>query len=235
MIFIEGAPGAFDPGPPSTGAHGGGGLYRQGKDRPCIAARFPGGFVPGAAAPRAARIGRHASGGTHRAARIGITRQALRAAALYRPGPPGRRRCHAAEIQRRLRWRAGGASGMPRPTWGRTCVCARPEPRGRYNVSPLGRKAACRTAWWKIQKGGRNPLFGRFKGWVQGGGNRNPPPCWFSPRFCHQKRGRRRPAPPLRGRPQVAPTNGAPGRRALRIRADTIRPYPSPWGWSRRL
>ena len=41
------------------------------------------GFVTGAAAPRAARIG--------------ITRQALTAAALYRLGPPGRRRCHAAE------------------------------------------------------------------------------------------------------------------------------------------
>ena len=42
------------------------------------------GFVTGAAAPRAARIG--------------ITPQTLKAAALYRPGPPGRRRCHASEI-----------------------------------------------------------------------------------------------------------------------------------------
>ena len=39
-----------------------------------------------------------------RAARIGITRQALTAAALYRLGPPGRRWCHAAERSWRL-WR----------------------------------------------------------------------------------------------------------------------------------
>ena len=38
-----------------------------------------------------------------RAARIGITRQALTAAALYRLGPPGRRRCHTPEILWRLR------------------------------------------------------------------------------------------------------------------------------------
>ena len=38
------------------------------------------------------------------AARIGITPQALIAAALYRPGPPGRRRCHAAEKPWRLWW-----------------------------------------------------------------------------------------------------------------------------------
>ena len=48
------------------------------------------GFVTGAAAPGAARIG--------------ITPQALIAAALYRPGPPGRRRCHAAEKPWRLWW-----------------------------------------------------------------------------------------------------------------------------------
>ena len=38
------------------------------------------------------------------AARIGITRQALKATALYRLGPPGRRWCHAAERSWRL-WR----------------------------------------------------------------------------------------------------------------------------------
>ena len=44
------------------------------------------------------------------------TRQALIIAALYQPGPPGRRRCHASEILGWSRWRANGASGMPRPT-----------------------------------------------------------------------------------------------------------------------
>ena len=39
-----------------------------------------------------------------RAARIGITPQALKVAALYRLGPPGRRRCHAAERAWRM-WR----------------------------------------------------------------------------------------------------------------------------------
>ncbi len=37
-----------------------------------------------------------------RVARIGITPQALTAAALYRVRPPGRHRCHAAEIPWRL-------------------------------------------------------------------------------------------------------------------------------------
>ena len=51
-----------------------------------------------------------------RVARIGITLQALKVVALYRLGPPGRRRCHASEIPRCL-WRLGnGASRMPRPT-----------------------------------------------------------------------------------------------------------------------
>ena len=86
----EGPGGFAHPGPPSTGAHGGGGLYRQGKDQPRIATCFPGTHVTGAAAPGAARIG--------------ITPQALMAAALYRPGPPGRRRCHAAEKPWRLWW-----------------------------------------------------------------------------------------------------------------------------------
>ena len=59
-------------------------------------------YVTGAAAPRAARIG--------------ITLQALKAAALYRLGPPGRRWCHAAEIPWCL-WRLGnGAPGSSRPT-----------------------------------------------------------------------------------------------------------------------
>ena len=51
-----------------------------------------------------------------RAARIGITPQALKAVALYRPGPPGRRRCLASEISGWLLWLGNGASGMPRPT-----------------------------------------------------------------------------------------------------------------------
>ena len=74
----------FHPQPPKTGAHGGGALYGQGRDRARIDARFPGSFLTGAAAPRAARIG--------------IAPQTLKAAALYRLGPPGRRRCHASEI-----------------------------------------------------------------------------------------------------------------------------------------
>ena len=43
-----------------------------------------------------------------RAARIAVTPQALRAAALYRVRPPGRHRCHAAEIPGRLRRRSSG-------------------------------------------------------------------------------------------------------------------------------
>ena len=70
-------------GPWTQGAHGGGELYGQGKNRAGIAARFLGGFVTGAAAPRVARIR--------------ITLQAPGAAALYRLGPPGRRRCLASE------------------------------------------------------------------------------------------------------------------------------------------
>ena len=77
-------PGPAGPGP---GAHGGGGLYGQGVNRPRIAACFLGAHATGAAAPRAARIA--------------VTPQALRAAALYRLRPPGRHRCHAPEIPRR--------------------------------------------------------------------------------------------------------------------------------------
>ena len=138
-------PGPAGPGP---GAHGGGGLYGQGKDQPCIAARFPGCVGRGAAAPWEARIG--------------ITLQALRVTALYRLGPPGRRR----------------------------------------NVT-------CRTAWGVHPIGGSrsSPLIGRFKGWVQGGGNRNPPPCpFFPPTFFGKKVG-----PPEAG--------------ASMGRADNIRPY----------
>ena len=71
------------PGVPQTGAHGGGWLYRQGKNRACIAARFMGSHVSGAVAPWVARIA--------------VTPQALGTCALYRVRPPGRRRCHAPE------------------------------------------------------------------------------------------------------------------------------------------
>ena len=84
----------FPPAPPKTGAHGGGGLYGQGKDRAGIAARFPGCVGKGAAAPRVARIG--------------ITLQALKVVALYQLGPPGRRRCHASEIPGRSRRHPSG-------------------------------------------------------------------------------------------------------------------------------
>ena len=83
----EGA-GGVPPAPPSTGAHGGGGLYGQGKDRACIAARSLGIYDTGAAAPWVARIG--------------ITPQALKVGALYQLGPPGRRRCYASEMPWRL-------------------------------------------------------------------------------------------------------------------------------------
>ena len=98
----EGPGGSAHPGPPSTGAHGGGGLCLACKNRACIAARPIGNHVTGAAAPWVARIA--------------VTPQALGAGALYQLGPPGRRRCHAAEIPCCL-WRLeNGASRMPRPT-----------------------------------------------------------------------------------------------------------------------
>ena len=64
-------------------------------------------------------------------------------------------------------WSAGPPS-VPclRNTGAVTVVCER---RMRYKVSLCRRYVTCRTARGKIQKGGRNPLFGRFKGWVQGG------------------------------------------------------------------
>ena len=64
-----------------------------------------------------------------RAARIGITRQALTAAALYRLGPPGRRRCHASEIPGQLRRLSvgrddlGAPFGLP-PAGGKVPQCA---------------------------------------------------------------------------------------------------------------
>ena len=50
-----------------------------------------------------------------RAARIGITLQALKAAALYQLGPPGRRRCHASEIPWRSRQLSVGRDDPARP------------------------------------------------------------------------------------------------------------------------
>ena len=75
------------------------------------------------------------------------------------------------------------------------------ERRPRYGVRGRRRNVTCRTApGGTSNRGAEAPLIGRFKGWVQGGGNRNPPPCWFSPRFCHQKRGPGRVGPPPRRR-----------------------------------
>ena len=97
------------------------------KNRACIAARFVGTSFRSFASPQAAKLtpstvpplptepaslgfgggpvftyvtGAAAPG----AARIGITPQALMIVALYRLGPPGRRRCHAAENPWRLWW-----------------------------------------------------------------------------------------------------------------------------------
>src|SRR5699024_10821658 len=75
--------GGVPPASPQTGAHGGGWLYGQGKNRACIAARFMGSHVSGAVAPWVARIA--------------VTPQALGTCALYRVRPPGRRRCYASE------------------------------------------------------------------------------------------------------------------------------------------
>ena len=117
----EGPGGFAHPGPPRTGAHGGGGLYGQGRNRARIDARFVGTSFRSFASPQAAKLTpstvpplptepaslgfgggpvfTDATGAAAPwAARIGIAPQTLKAAALYRPGPPGRRRCHAAEI-----------------------------------------------------------------------------------------------------------------------------------------
>ena len=61
---------------------------------------------PGAAAPWVARIG--------------ITPQALMTAALYRPGTPGRRRCHASEIPGQSRRLSVGRDDSARRPQGRT-------------------------------------------------------------------------------------------------------------------
>ena len=84
-------------------------------------------------------------------------------------------------------WPAGPPS-VPclRNTGAVTVVCER---RMRYKVSLCRRYVTCRTARGTIQKGGRNPLFGRFKGWVQGGGNRNPPPAPSFPPFLREEMG----------------------------------------------
>ena len=120
--------GECPPAPPSTGVHGGGGLYWACKNRVGIAARFPGNDATGAAAPRVARIG--------------ATLQALEVVALYQLGPPGRRRCHASE-------RPGQSS---QPSVGRDdparLVQGRPAPleggtgrRGRRPLPPASRSA----------------------------------------------------------------------------------------------
>ena len=80
-------------------------------------------FVTGAAAPRVARVG--------------VTLQALKVAALYRLGPPGRRRCCAAEIPGQSSQPSVGRDdpvrlmqGRPAPLEGGT---------GRRGRRPLGR------------------------------------------------------------------------------------------------
>ncbi|OUQ81431.1 hypothetical protein B5E42_12280 [Flavonifractor sp. An10] len=137
--FHRRRPRRLRPQPPNTGAHGGGGLYAQGRDRACIAARIVGTSCGSLASPQAAKlvpstvpplptepaslgfgggpvIGHVTGAAAPRVARIGVTLQALRAAALYRLGPPGRRRYHAAEIPGRLLWLGNGAPGSSRLT-----------------------------------------------------------------------------------------------------------------------
>ena len=156
-IFIEGAPGAFDPGPPVRGLLAAVGCTDRAKTSRALppaplagacsnwgprrspakrvrwgefpgeappvadkasrkkgAARLAGHFGPGIAMPQreqgpcggnelsglpgSERSVAWADDAAPRAARIGITPQALMTAVLYRPGPPGRRRCHASEI-----------------------------------------------------------------------------------------------------------------------------------------
>ena len=128
-IFIGSAPGA-----PQTGAHGGGGLYGQGKDQPRIAARFIVSHVTGAAAPRAARIG--------------ITLQALKVAALYQLGPPGRRRCLASEILWRSWQLENGASRMPRPTSSAQATDRSLPGRPESSFPPLGLLSPRRPLRW---------------------------------------------------------------------------------------
>ena len=146
MDFHRRRPRRLRPRPPSTGAHGGGGLYKQGRERPRIAARFVGTSYGSLASPQAAKlvpstvpplptepaslgfgggpvIGFVTGAAAPRAARIGITLQALKVAALYQLGPPGpgrvgpRRRPAPPWGGRTHRYApTNGASGMPRPT-----------------------------------------------------------------------------------------------------------------------
>ena len=101
--------GGVPPASPQTGAHGGGWLYGQGKNRACIAARFMGSHVSGAVAPWVARIA--------------VTPQALGTCALYRVRPPGRRRCHAPE--KAWRFRRLGDAAADRMSEGRSRVVVR--------------------------------------------------------------------------------------------------------------
>ena len=101
--------GGVPPASPQTGAHGGGWLYGQGKNRACIAARFMGSHVSGAVAPWVARIA--------------VTPQALGTCALYRVRPPGRRRCYASE--KAWRFRRLGDAAADRISEGRSRVVVR--------------------------------------------------------------------------------------------------------------
>ena len=101
--------GGVPPASPQTGAHGGGWLYGQGKNRACIAARFMGSHVSGAVAPWVARIA--------------VTPQALGTCALYRVRPPGRRRCYASE--KAWRFRRLGDAAADRMSGGRSRVVVR--------------------------------------------------------------------------------------------------------------
>ena len=199
----EGPGGFAHPGPPNTGAHGGGALCLVCKDQPRIAARFPGCVGKGVAAPRAARIG--------------ITPQALMIVALYRLGPPGRHRCHAAEIPWCL-WRLGnGAPGSSRPTQGRAYVCARLERRPRYEVRGRRRNVSCRTAWGVHPIGGSrsSPLLVVSRGGCRAGEIEIPRPALsFPPLSFGKKVGPPEAGPPLGGRMISAPTGMAVDTRA---------------------
>ena len=216
-------PGPAGPGP---GAHGGGGLYGQGKDQPCIAARFPGCVGRGAAAPWEARIG--------------VTLQAQKTAALYRLGPPGRRRCYASEISW---WSWQLYRGARRP--GAPSVEYRADTkRGNLVRNLRGTSSAAASKFCGVIDAGRPSAAARERSppgdrarWtharlmpgstqstaavlprVQG-----PQALVVFPPLLTSKAGRpprrRSPeaGPPLAGRPQVAPTDGAPGRRAPQI------------------
>ena len=131
------------------------------------------GFVTGAAAPWVARIG--------------ITPQALEVVALYRPGPPGRRRCHAAE-----------GPGCPSQPAGNCSLC-----RGGYHPP-----ACPRSRWPRGARQGELPQRGKRRcPGVQPG---PPPVC---PRN-HWPRGARRPGAPFvyRGAPW-RPLTGSPAPR----------------------